>query len=291
MARIFFKTIIMKHFAIITIATIYLCIFPKISPAKENAINFGVSLLAFDYAEYLDGQFLDGETGPLPGVYTSYTSEISDNSYLTFVGNYHSGQLDYKGETQGSALPIKSISDADIIDANFVYGRWLGDLSKSAFPSSLYGGLGYRYWRRNINSTQTPSGNPVAGVLEFYDWFYLIAGVNGHIAKVDQISINYNIRATRMFQAEIEIDYQDFQNRDNNLLDLGEKWGVYISVPIAFKAWNRNITIEPYYQQWNIGRSNIEPITSNGVPTGMGVFEPRSETRNFGIFIYFTLNL
>ena len=281
----------MKHFALIAIATAYLSVSPTNSLAKEDAIGFGVSLLEFDYAEYLDGQFLDGETGLLPGIYTNYTLDISDKSYLTLVGSYYFGQLDYNGETQGTGIPIKSTSDANIIDASFVYGQWLDSRAKSVFRYGIYGGLGYRYWRRNINPTLTPAGNPVAGVREFYDWFYFIVGVNGQVARVNDVSVELNIRATRMVSAEIEIDYLGYQNWDNNSLDLGERWGLYFGVPIKFSAWNHNMTIEPFYRQWDIGKSNIEPITSGGVPTGSGVFEPRSETGNFGVHIYYTLNL
>ena len=197
----------MKHFALIAIATAYLSVSPTNSLAKEDAIGFGVSLLEFDYAEYLDGQFLDGETGLLPGIYTNYTLDISDKSYLTLVGSYYFGQLDYNGETQGTGIPIKSTSDANIIDASFVYGQWLDSRAKSVFRYGIYGGLGYRYWRRNINPTLTPAGNPVAGVREFYDWFYFIVGVNGQVARVNDVSVELNIRATRMVSAEIEIDY------------------------------------------------------------------------------------
>ena len=281
----------MKRFIIVSIVTACLSLFPTVSPAKEDVINIGMSLLRFDYAEYLDGQFLDGETGLLPGFYTSYATDIGDQSYLKFAGTYHFGEVDYDGQTQGAGIPIQSTSDADIVDTYFVYGRWLNKRATTAFPYSVYGGLGYRYWRRNIKPTTTPAGNPVAGVLEFYDWFYFIAGLEGHIANINEMSVDFNIQATRMTHAKIEIDYLGFQNQDSNTLDLGEKWGLYVGVPIKFKAWNRNLTIEPFYRYWDIGRSNIEPITSGGVPTGSGVFEPESETRNFGIHFYYTLNL
>ncbi len=35
----------------------------------------------------------------------------------------------------------------------------------------------------------------------------------------------------------------------------------------------------------DLGRSPDKTVTSNGVPVGMRIFEPRSETRNFGISI------
>ena len=288
---LFYSKYNMNNFASIAIATSILSVFPTISPANEDVIDIGVSLLSFDYAEYLDGQFLDGETGLLPGFYASYAKDIGVQSYIKFAGTYHLGEVDYDGETQGAGIPIQSTSDADIVDTYFVYGRRLNNGAKTAFPFGVYGGLGYRYWRRNINPSLTPSGNTVAGVLEYYDWFYITAGLKGHIATINNMSVNFNIRTTRMMHAEIEIDYLGFQNRDNNSLDLGEKWGLFVGVPIKFKAWDQNITIEPFYRQWDIGRSNIDPITSAGVPTGSGVFEPDSETRNFGVQIYYTLNL
>jgi len=42
-------------------------------------------------------------------------------------------------------------------------------------------------------------------------------------------------------------------------------------------------SIEPYYEQWDIGKSDLFELTNNGVPTGSVIIEPRSETRNIGI--------
>ena len=162
MARIFplyYSNYYMKRFIIVSIVTACLSLFSTVSPAKEDVINIGMSLLRFDYAEYLDGQFLDGETGLLPGFYTSYATDIGDQSYLRFAGTYRFGEVDYDGETQGAGIPIQSTSDADIVDIHFVYGRWLNKQATTAFPYGLYGGLGYRYWRRNINPTTTPPGS------------------------------------------------------------------------------------------------------------------------------------
>jgi hypothetical protein len=40
----------------------------------------------------------------------------------------------------------------------------------------------------------------------------------------------------------------------------------------------------PFYTTWNIGRSNTRPLKQNGAVVG-SVFEPRSETCNYGIQI------
>ncbi len=246
----------------------------------------GISLMNFGYTEYdVDNAWLDEESGVLPGLLLGGTLYWT-NWYASLMLNYHFGDVEYQGQTQStdpdlSGLPINSRTGTDIFDTTAIAGYQFSALT-------AYGGLGYYYWRRNIRPTTTDNGLSVAGVLEFYSWTYAILGLNVPVVKNEDSHFNLDIRATRMLDANMEVDFQGFGGFDNAMLNLGEDWGVRLALPWTFSAFDENtmITVEPYYSTWNIKRSSVTELTINGQGTGSGVVEPRSETRNYGILMY-----
>ncbi len=259
------------------------------SPPKELQVEFfvGASLMNFGYTEFAeDGAWLDEENGVLPGLLIGGSLHWS-RLYASLAMNYHFGEVDYQGHTQSvnpalSGLPISSISDADIFDTTAIAGYQFSSVS-------VYGGVGYYFWRRNIRPTVTDSGLSVAGVLEFYSWSYALLGVKTELWRNWTSHIELDLRATRMLQANMEVDFLGFGGYDNARLNLGEDWGLRLAVPwtFPFSENNSSIVIEPFYTRWDLKRSSVTELTAGGVATGSGVVEPRSETRNFGISIYF----
>ena len=72
---------------------------------------------------------------------------------------------------------------------------------------------------------------------------------------------------------------------DNAKLDLGERVGYRIGLPWNFaKDKDFNLILEPYFERYEFGRSATSTLTSNGAPVGT-VFEPRSETVNYGLTV------
>lgn len=258
------------------------------NPYQVKRVEFlaGASLMNFGYIEYdINGAWLDEENGVLPGLLFGGTLYWT-NWYASLMLNYHFGDVEYQGQTQSidpdlSGLPINSRSDTDIFDTTAIAGYQFSALT-------AYGGLGYYYWRRNIRSTTTDNGLSVAGVLEFYSWTYAILGLNIPVVKNGDFHLNLDVRATRMLDANMEVDFQGFGGFDIAMLNLGEDWGVRLALPWTFRAFGDSsmLTVEPYYTTWNIGRSSVTELTINGEGTGSGVVEPRSETRNYGILMY-----
>ena len=272
---------------------------PESTVAAENPLKAeklelfaGISLMKFDYTEFdTNGAWLDDEIGVLPGLLLGGTLYWT-HYYASVEFNYFSSEVDYRGQTQSkdpalSGLPINSRSDADIIDIKAIAGYQFSSLN-------LYGGLGYYYWRRNIQPTTTDSGLQVAGVLEFYSWTYALVGLNTPLFNKEDSQFSLDIRATRMLQAEMEVDFLGFQGYDNVNLNLGEDWGLRLALPWSFALStipHARITVEPYYVTWNIKRSATSELTVGGVGTGSGVVEPGSETRNFGVSLYFQYSM
>lgn len=244
----------------------------------EAKIGFG--LLSFDYVEYDDNNvFLDAERGLIPGVILSTRSEAAQ-SYHEWVASMYYNTIKYDGQTQ-SGTPLQTISDAFIFDGYFKVGKKFAP----AFDrqQSIYVGLGYRYWLRNIRPGFDNSGNPVAGILEEYYWLYGLAGYAVSFDVSKKVNLGFDFRLTRMFNAKMNIDFLGYKNFDNTVVNLGNKTGARLSVPIKISLSNTSFMVTPYYEIIDIGKSNSVRVLSGGAATTTVVHEPKSNTRNIGI--------
>ncbi|VAX14520.1 hypothetical protein MNBD_GAMMA24-898 [hydrothermal vent metagenome] len=260
------------------------------NPLKASRLELftGTSLMNLGYTEFgSDGAWYDGEMGMLPGLLLGGTV-YWPNGYLALELNTYFGDVGYRGQTQSfkspslSGLPVNSRSDANIFDTTAIAGYRFSALT-------LYGGFGYYFWRRNIRPTTLNTGLPVAGMLEFYSWSYALLGTNIPMLSIRGSHIHLDVRAMRMLQANMDVNFLGYGGYDNARLNLGEDWGLRLALPWTFRSSSNGptITIEPWYSRWNLNRSDAVELITNGTYTGSVVQEPQSETRNFGISIYF----
>ncbi|MEJ2142151.1 MAG: hypothetical protein P8Y24_07305 [Gammaproteobacteria bacterium] len=250
----------------------------------DNEFRLGFSMLDMNYKEFDDTNFLlDREDGFLPGVTGEFkfTGQNAD-SYL--FASYHTSTIDYDGHTQGG-IPVQTDTETDIIDVQYRLN------AKSSKQHQMYGGIGYRFWRRDIQST----GN-VSGILEHYTWSYGMLGVKSRFFKDYNSELSLDFRITHMLEANMDIDFKGFSATgfaplDDKSVNLGKKTNFRISLPWRIKYKNLHTwIIEPYFEKWDIGKSNVVNLTENGVLVVLpecggvcGVLEPRSETRNIGV--------
>lgn len=266
------------RFKKIFITALLVLVAPSFLSASETGLNFGMGLMRFDYAEYDDSNiFLDGETGVIPGVILKYKSDHGQQ-YSEWVGKLYGKTINYDGQTQ-SGTPLTTKSDAVIFDTHYKMGFHLSRQQ----DHSAYVGLGFRYWYRNIRPGYDINGDPVAGLLEHYYWFYSVLGYATDFVINDRYNIGFDIRHTLMLNAKMDVDFLGYNNNDNTQVNLGNKSGLRIAIPVKLKTGKRSLTVSPYYEMIDIGRSNNVRVTSNGIPTTWEIYEPRSETRNVGI--------
>jgi hypothetical protein len=262
----------------------YLCATPTFN------LGVGFDAMYFDYREFNGQQvLLDKETGLIPGLQLSGMLQWS-NWYSEMVYEYHLGTVDYDGQTQnGDSLSTET--EEDIIDLSLIIGRHFGNASR--YRSALYAGLGYHYWERNILPTVISSGQ-VAGLLETYEWSYVLLGMKFSFLKSNQNGLLFDVRVRRMLDATMDIDFLGFTDGngnqwDNTTLNLGEDWSYRLGLPyILSLRHNASLTIEPYISTWFIKRSDMRELTSGGEPLQgerLVVYEPQSETTNVGISI------
>ena len=249
------------------------------SMAQKSSLEIGAGLMAFDYTEFDDNNvFLDGETGLIPGVIVKL--KTNKRIYYEWEGSLYANEIDYDGQTQGGT-PVKTNSDALIIDTHFKIG--LNFDPSFDRGQKLYAGMGYRYWYRNILSGRDINGDPVAGLLEEYRWFYSLLGYEVHFDASKDVKVGFDFRLTKMLNAKMDVDFLGFSGYDNTSVKLGNKVGARIAMPIEIKMRHSSLTVAPFYEIIDIGKSNTVRLTSGGSPTNFVIHEPRSETRNAGI--------
>jgi hypothetical protein len=235
----------------------------------------GFSLLDFDYEEFFDnGISANREEGLIPGLTGGLS--VKQGQWFAETGLRASiGTVDYHG-------PVESDTDEEIIDWNLLAGREL--FRKDRASIGLFAGVGYHRWNRDIQSTATASG-----LFETYDWWYGMLGVRGEYRFSSAIQFRVDAYLTRTVNPEVEVEFE--ANFDDVTLPLGEKTGRRIILTLDRRLNNRmRVWVSPWYEFQELGRSPTRNLTSNGIITGT-VFEPRSETKNYGIAIGFTMLL
>ena len=255
----------------------------------ETTAWIGLSVMEFGYKEFSDrDQLLDREDGLLPGLLLG-VMQPWNNWFGQLEGGIYSGQVTYDGQTQ-SGIPLQTATDELIIDSSLQLGYWFNRLKR--FNYAFYAGLGYRFWRRDIRPTALTDGTPIFGLLETYQWKYASLGSKAKFKQSDNVYWKIDVQLMRTLDPEIEVDFQGLRGFDDTQLQLGEKFGARIRI-----FWNyavretQSLEIMPFYEQWDLGRSPEKMVTSNGQPQGIRIFEPRSETKNFGISIMLKLKL
>jgi len=234
--------------------------------------TLGASLMNLDFKEFdQQDDRLVRESGWLPGVEAGLAAR-KHRAQARFRVSHYRGDVDYDGQTQ-SGVQIDSTTDEKIWDFSASAAYRLS----SPIPPELYlyAGAGYRHWNRDIQSVRF-----VSGLDETYSWWSYHAGLEIHWQKgANHWSLDG--RLSRTLNPEVKIDFLDAF--DSATLDLGERWGWRTEL-----QWTRMFSqqlsggLRLFYQSLDLGKSDVETLTRNGFPVGT-VFQPRSESRNYGV--------
>lgn len=253
------------------LATWLLCQVLVVGPlgvAKVHALDLraGLSWMDFEYKEFDDaGEILDREDGSLPGLGLGVTQPFGRWS-LDAEFTWHVGSAGYSGQTQ-DRVPVSTDTDEAIWDTS-VYMTY----SVPERPLRVVAGLGYRYWERDIQPSRDINGRPVAGLLEYYYWYYLMLGMQFDV--VDELSFDF--RALWPIDATMELALAGANTR----FDLGERPGLRLAAPWRKPLSQRlTLTVEPYLQYWQFDAS-----PSVYVPELSGwAYEPDNDTLSWGL--------
>ena len=249
--------------------------------AAESSNGFGevrLGLMHFDYAEYENGMFLDGEKGWIPSV----TGELElhrDRLFGRVMLRYASGSVDYNGQTQ-SGTPLQTQSDATFLQGEVQVGGFVDPAKRLA----LFGGLGARRWTRAIQDTAQASG-----YTEVYSWGELQAGLRWTFLQKPGDSWDVDARLVRTFNAGISIDLTKFGIQPGNpSLDLGAEtgWRIGSTFRHDLGASRLVLAVSAWAEGYAFGRSEDIQIYDPSAPPGLQnqlLHEPDSKTTNLGL--------
>jgi hypothetical protein len=249
-----------------------------VAVAGPLEVEAGASVMDFGYREFSDsGTLLDREDGRIPGLVARLGGK---SGAWQFTGelSHHAGDVTYTGRTNVGGM-VSTITAETVTGLSATLTRRIGNRTNPEI--TLYGGFGYTDWTRDIQPTTTAGGQPVAGLLENYYWWSGFVGSRLEMAAQPGVRFGAEVRLMRIIAPELEINFGGLY--DDASLDLGEDWGMRLVLPARFRVTATSwLIVEPWIEQWEFGRSATATLTRNGTPAGT-VFEPASETGNFGV--------
>lgn len=248
-------------------------------PEQGNEFIIAGSVLNFGYQEFKDtGILFDREDGYIPGLVLGL-SHSTDRWLFAGDFSFHSGEVLYTGQTN-TGIPINTQTKQNIFDLALRTEYW--QQSSKGLEYALYLGAGYHHWDRDIRPTSI-NGLPVSGLFETYTWWTGFVGVKTEWYEAENIHSTFDVRLLKIINPSIYVNFNG--TYDNSRLTLGEKLGIKLSVPWWYgMSPTSSLLFEPYVEDYELGRSETTTLTSNGSPVG-SVFEPRSQTVNYGLTV------
>ena len=254
----------------------------------EHTLAIGGELLWFDYREFDENDvLLDKETGPLPGFAANWQLK-SPRWFLAAEAEIAPGIVAYDGQTQ-TGTPTRTDTRTLLFDARLLGGYRFGPAARHRHR--LYAGAGYHYWYRDILSGTASDGTSVAGLLETYQWAWLLFGTRLTLWQNPAHALQLDARYRWMLAGTMGVDFKGYGGYDDTTLALATEDGWRLGLTWTWSLQpDRTLSVEPYLSAWNLGDSDLATRTRNGVPTGdLPIYEPRSKTRNMGVRVLYRL--
>lgn len=222
----------------------------------------------FDWREHQDDKQLLMEAGPLATL--AGQLQLQYGPVVTRLDVQGGGGLArYDGHLQSGPA-----YQADAWE-NIMDGEWR--VGWQAARASVHAGFMQRDWRRYIE------GNVgVSSAEERYRWRLLTLGGE---YQMDfplqwQMAVAVNVGGPIGRYQKIYATYYDsFSLRPGS----GAYWR--IALPLQGRGDHANFSIEPYYQQQTVQRSNSVALTHDGVPQSLLAYQPASIRREVGVTV------
>lgn len=251
---------------------IAICLLSLDDALADTRLVFLPGVLYFDYVETAsDGTFLDGETGPVPGL--SMQLEYQGSSTVTAIlhGGIYSGMVDYDGHASPSGIPVQTETKANF----FNLGAFaLFPLEGSSVKTNFVIGYQVRRWERDIQSTVSPSIGRVAGLFELYEWEEFSLGTEIHLDEQFSQQWSFYVGLFQTWDPRIKINLESSGDGKPKLY-MGSDTGFEASAQWMIKAQGQWYTgWKMTFKHWQFGQSNTAQISG-----GRTIFEPNSETK------------
>ena len=210
------------------------------------------------------------ESGMMYGVSGDYTYR-SKNFMLKAEGRFAFGDVDYSspsGEFDG-------IRDYDY-ETRFAVGYDLKTASRKASFTPFIG-VGYRYLFDGLSKVGS------GGYDRKSNYLYSPMGMETKFRLGREWSLGLIGEYDLFWHGWQKSELGDTDPAlDTAANDQKGGWGTRASIRITKNIGRIGFAVEPFFRYWNIDKSNIVNITSNGDPTGYMAFEPANSSTEWG---------
>lgn len=239
------------------------------SAAKTHQFELGLGVSGIVYKE----PGIMQEKGIMMGAHGLYCYHV-DNVVFQAEGEFKYGQMEYDGSRMdGRALVISGINNY-ILEGRVLMGYNTSVASPAVAMPFI--GIGYRYliddlsnsytygYRRESRYLYIPVGVKILTELR-NEWFIEMIAEYDFFCK--------GLQTSQM--SDLDSRYNDLENDQHSGYGLGG----------SIKLRKGSFAIEPFVRYWNVEKSDIAILTSNGYSTGRRFFEPENNSTEIGIKI------
>ena len=233
---------------------------PALAANKGDVWDVYLKVESFTWKEFNDnGTQLLKESGPIYGIGFSGKSDTAKALTFKSKGEIFGGSIDYDGQTQAGD-PVKT-------DTNYFGMKVEGDLGwkfMAAEKSSLepFAGLGWRWWRRDIQSTDT-----AIGVEELWSSIYARLGIRGDLAFSDKM------KAFAEGGVKLPIYNQNKVDIYAVTLEPGNEASIFAEAGLRWAM----LKVSVFYEGMRFSKS--DPVSGSGVI----VWQPESRADIYGV--------
>ena len=236
------------------------------SSVHASTHNFVISpsLYVFDYAEYdSSGQFLDGETGLLPGIHFAYQFEHEQFSIQAQYSQY-AADIDYDGQTQ-TGIPHQTQTDTLLRFYNLTL--YTAEMNQGPRVFLRYGSS---YWDRNILAKAS-----VIGLHEIYRWNEVATGFRFEQASSPvNIWTEFSVLKIRHISMDVLLPSETVSLKPGNHLGFRLEAGRYFPLSPRIQAG-----FSGFVEHWRFAAS--EPQYS--IDFSQFIHEPYSKSLHWGL--------
>ena len=265
----------LRHFLSLCLTTCSLCPFLNLHASPTTSVSFTPTLTSFHFEEFNENnKSLNTEKGVLPGIGVSIRRS---HKYLNSEWELAmlDGSVKYEGFTNKGSIETTNTQER-IVSLNLLLNKSFYD--NNNYSVAVTSQFGYRYWKRNIESTQT-----TMGPLEFYTWTYFGAGLSlGY--STEKIKLDTRLTFLLAPQANIAFHLPEF---DTTKTSLGQTRGLEFNFSVSDKK--QIISLVAFAKVWSIQKNRPVTLHKNGAPTNILLTEPKSDTKIIGIGLNFPL--
>ncbi|MBJ6799633.1 hypothetical protein [Geomonas propionica] len=247
------------------------CALPAAAGTLEELTPY-FSTQYFTWQERIDGRRLLKEEGPLfaAGV---RVGAVTDTVFtLKAKGELFGGEVGYRGETQGAdPAPVRTrvtyLGTTGEVDLGY-------RLRSEALVLEPFGGIGYRYWLRDLQDSSAPDGTRVYGYTEAWTMGY---GRVGARAATSSAGVKLTACGGAKYPFYVG-NTVDFAGSGETTFRPKGRWSGFAEAGAGY----RSLSMSLYYEGFRFHQSDLKMVQ------GTAYFQPDSSSDIFGMRVGWT---